>query len=58
MIELNLIITLNSNRHDRKRIPVKKNPLKNVRAMLKLNPYSIVAKRAALKANFKVDWIF
>ena len=53
--ELNSNFIHNSNRHDRKRVPVKKNPLKNVRAMLKLNPYSVVAKRAALKANFKVN---
>merc|ERR1719284_1190358 len=33
-----------------KRATVKKNPLKNIKAMLKLNPYAAVQKRAAQKA--------
>ena len=30
-----------------KRVTVKKNPLKNIKTMLKLNPYAAVQKRAA-----------
>jgi len=36
---------------DRKRRVLKRNPLKNNRAMYKLNPYAIVQKRNALKTN-------
>merc|ERR1711970_82400 len=36
-----------------KRVAVKKNPLKNIRMMLKLNPYVAVQKRAAQKACAK-----
>merc|ERR1712003_167019 len=36
-----------------KRSTVKKNPLKNIKAMLKLNPYAAVQKRAAQKACAK-----
>ena len=32
---------------------VKKNPLKNIKTMLKLNPYAAVHKRAAQKAQAK-----
>jgi large subunit ribosomal protein L4e len=31
----------------------KKNPLKNMHAMFKLNPYATVLKRAAIKASMK-----
>merc|ERR1711970_56766 len=34
-----------------KRVTVKKNPLKNIKTMLKLNPYAAVQKRAAQKAS-------
>ncbi|EPZ33073.1 60S ribosomal protein L4-A [Rozella allomycis CSF55] len=37
-----------------KRTTQKKNPLKNVNVMLRLNPYAAVAKRAALKASLKM----
>jgi len=36
-----------------KRVTVKKNPLKNIKTMLKLNPYAAVQKRAAQKASSK-----
>lgn len=36
-----------------KRVTVKKNPLKNIKTMLKLNPYAAVQKRAAQKASAK-----
>merc|ERR1711953_308194 len=36
-----------------KRVTVKKNPLKNIKTMLKLNPYAAVQKRAAQKACAK-----
>ena len=39
-------------KHRRQRFTVhKKNPLKNLGAMVKLNPYAIKAKRAAIKAS-------
>ena len=34
-----------------KRVTVKMNPLKNIKTMLKLNPYAAVQKRAAQKAS-------
>merc|ERR1711976_683049 len=34
-----------------KRVTAKKNPLKNIKTMLKLNPYAAVQKRAAQKAS-------
>jgi large subunit ribosomal protein L4e len=37
--------------HDRKRRVLKRNPLKNTRAMYRLNPYAIVQKRNALKQH-------
>lgn len=37
--------------HDRKRAVLKRNPLKSTRAMQLLNPYSVVQRRAALKAH-------
>merc|ERR1719259_1429468 len=41
-----------------KRVTVKKNPLKNIKTMLKLNPYAAVQKRAAQKAsNQYKHWI-
>merc|ERR1711936_288040 len=36
-----------------KRVTSKKNPLKNIKAMLKLNPYAAISKRAAQKASSK-----
>merc|ERR1712060_281286 len=36
-----------------KKTTVKKNPLKNIKTMLKLNPYAAVQKRAAQKASSK-----
>merc|ERR1712167_559201 len=36
-----------------KKVTVKKNPLKNMKTMLKLNPYAAVQKRAAQKACAK-----
>ena len=41
-------------RRIRKRRVLKRNPLKSVRTMLKLNPYASVVKRAALVANLKL----
>ena len=38
-----------------KRSTVKKNPLKNIKAMLKLNPYAAVEKRAAWKVANKAQ---
>jgi len=40
---------LKPKQHDRKRRVLKRNPLKCQRTMTKLNPYSVVQKRAALK---------
>ena len=34
-----------------KRAPLKKNPLKNLNVMLKLNPYAMTARRMALLAE-------
>ncbi|XP_039021888.1 60S ribosomal protein L4-like [Hibiscus syriacus] len=36
---------------ENKRAPLKKNPLKNLNAMLKLNPYAKTAKRMAILAE-------
>lgn len=42
---------LREKNHDRKRRVLKRNPLKNIRVMERLNPYAAVEKRAALKRN-------
>jgi large subunit ribosomal protein L4e len=41
--------------HDRKRRVLKRNPLKNTRALYKLNPHAIVAKRNALKQHLGLN---
>lgn len=46
----NFKAVLRPRRSATKRATVKKNPLKNIKAMLKLNPYAAVHKRAAQKA--------
>jgi len=40
--------------HDRKRKVLKRNPLKNMRTLQKLNPYAITQKRIALRKHFKL----
>lgn len=44
---------LRSPKRTQARRVTKKNPLKNMRAMFKLNPYATVLKRAAIKASMK-----
>jgi len=39
--------------HDKKRRALKRNPLKNVRTLAKLNPYGLVQKRNAVKKSLK-----
>jgi large subunit ribosomal protein L4e len=42
---------LKSKSHDRKRRVLKRNPLKNNRALFKINPFAVTQKRIALKKN-------
>lgn len=44
---------LNARKSATKRSSMKKNPLKNIKTMLKLNPYAAVQKRAAQKSIAK-----
>ena len=42
-------------RRDRVRRVLKRNPLKNVRTLAKLNPFAVVQKRIALRKHLKLN---
>jgi len=46
---------LRTKSRDRKRRVLKRNPLKNIRTLYKLNPYAIAEKRAALKISLGLN---